>query len=299
METIHTSWLYATISYFSREKSTNSIYHLLAGSDKNFKAEHQFFNLTCLFTMGGFSFFIIINTIFEIDFTLTLIKLSVVFTSTILYYYSRIKLKFFWTSVLYFLIILFSLLFIGVFNGGVTGGIAPIYTSILVLMLFIMSGTRRIFLLTIWALSISVLFVTEYYRPDLITPYSSIEQKYIDICLSYFSGIIIIAFVVMNVKKLYKKENKVRLNVEDLIEQYQSADFELKEIIDKKMNLLSVREREICKLLLVGNSNREIADSLFITEGTVKCHLNNIYKKLGTNNRVEVINLIGRNLTFL
>ncbi len=299
MEKILTSWLYDSISYFSRERSANSIYHLLAGSDKNFKAEHQFFNLTCLFTMGGFSFFIIINTIFEIDFTLTLIKLSVVFTSTILYYYSRVKMKFILTSVLYFLIILFSLLFIGALNGGVTGGIAPIYTSILVLMLFIMSGNRRIVLLIVWTLSISMLFVVEYYRPDLITSYSSIEQKYIDICLSYFSGITIVAFVVVNVKKLYKKENKVRLNVEDLIEQYRSADFELKEIIDKKMNLLSVREREICKLLLVGNSNREIADSLFITEGTVKCHLNNIYKKLGTNNRVEVINLIGRNLTFL
>ena len=94
MEKILTSWLYDSISYFSRERSANSIYHLLAGSDKNFKAEHQFFNLTCLFTMGGFSFFIIINTIFEIDFTLTLIKLSVVFTSTILYYYSRVKMKF-------------------------------------------------------------------------------------------------------------------------------------------------------------------------------------------------------------
>ena len=269
---------------------------MLVGCDSEFKAEHQFFNLTCLFTMAGFSFFIFINTIFEIDFTLTLIKLFVVVSSSILYHYSRVKDVFSWTSVLYFLMILFSLLFIGVLNGGVTGGIAPIYTSILALMLFIMSGTKRIVLLAIWTLSISSLFVLEYYRPDMITPYSNIQQKYVDIFLSYFSGIVIVGFVVVNVKKLYKKE---QLNVEELIEKYRTSGFELKEIIDKKMALLSIRERDICKLLLQGLSNQEIADKLFIAEGTVKSHLNKIYKKLETNNRIGVINLVGENLTFL
>lgn len=283
-------------SIIPSKKFLSDISIMLVGCDSEFKAEHQFFNLTCLFTMAGFSFFIIINTIFEIDFTLTLIKLFVVFTSTILYYYSRVKNNFIYTSILYFLMILFSLLFIGVLNGGVTGGIAPIYTSILALMLFIMSGTKRIVLLAIWTLSISCLFVLEYYKPDMIAPYSSIQQKYVDLFLSYFSGIVIVAFVVVNVKKLYKKE---KLTMEELIQKHRASGFELKEIIDKKMALLSLRERDICKLLLQGHSNQEIADSLYIEIGTVKSHLNKIYKKLGTNNRVEVINLVGRNLTFL
>jgi DNA-binding CsgD family transcriptional regulator len=139
----------------------------------------------------------------------------------------------------------------------------------------------------------------EYYHPNLITPYSSIQQKYVDLFLSYFAGIVIVAFVVVNVKKLYKKEEKERETIQELVENYRDSGFELKEIIDKKTALLSIRERKVCQLLLKGQTNSEIADNLFITVGTVKAHLNNIYKKLGTNNRVEAINLLGKNLTFL
>ena len=288
-----------TDSITSQKISLSSIYTILVGNDKNFRAEHQFFNLTCLFTIAGFSFFIVVNIIFEIDFILTLIKLFVVLTSTMLYYYSRFsrfKNNFQWASVLYFLMILFSLLLIGILNGGVTGGIAPIYTSILALMLFVMSGIKRIILFAIWTLSISSLFILEYYRPDMIVSYSSIQQKYVDLFLSYFAGIIIVAFVVVNVKKLYLKEQS---NMEGLIEKYRSSGSELKEIINRKMMLLSMRERDICRLLLQGQTNNEIAENLFITEGTVKSHLNKIYKKLETNNRVETINMMGNNLTFL
>ncbi len=272
-----------------KEKMLIPIYAKLIGCDNDFDAEHQFFNLTCLFTIIGFSFFIIVNIIFEVDFTLTVIKLFVVSTSVILYYYSRIKNQFPWTAILYFIMILFSLLFIGILNGGVTGGIAPIYTSILALMLFIMSGNQRIILLIIWGLSISSLFVLEYYHPSMITPYSSIPQKYVDLFLSYFSGIIIVAFVVVNVKKLYKKK---QLTVNELIEKHRTSRRELKELIDKKMKLLSLRERDICKLLLKGKSNKEIAEKLFIEIGTVKSHLNKIYKKLGTKNRRGTIDFM-------
>ncbi len=291
MENLATSRLFATDTDIPVKKSLSSIYNQLVGNDNDFKAEHQFFNLTCLFTMAGFSSFIIINIIFKIDYTLTLIKLFVVCSSAILYYYSRVKHVFSWSPVLYFLMILFSLLFIGIKNGGVTGGIAPIYTAILALMLFVTAGMKRIVLLSIWVISITSLFVLEYYSPHLITPYASIQQKYVDIFLSYFSGIIIVAFVVVLVKKMYKKE---QLNVEELIEKYRKSGSELKGIITREMKLLSIRERDICTLVLQGQTNKEIADNLYIEIGTVKSHLNKIYKKLGTSNRVEVINLMGK-----
>ncbi len=280
-----------TLIYHGRQQSSD-LYYKLIGTDREFNAEHQFFNLTCLFTIIGFSFFVIINIVFEIDFMLTLIKLFVVVTSAILYYfsrYSRFKPNFQWFSVLYFLMILFSLLFIGVLNGGVTGGIAPIYTSILALMLFIMSGTKRIVLLTVWTVSITSLFLLEYYKPNLIVPYSNIQQKYVDLFLSYFSGIIIVAFVVVNVKKLYKK-NQLTLN--ELIEKHKSGSIEIKKRINEKMKLLSTREREVCNFLKDGKSNKEIAEACFIEVGTVKTHLNKIYKKLETNNRRVTIDLI-------
>jgi DNA-binding NarL/FixJ family response regulator len=43
---------------------------------------------------------------------------------------------------------------------------------------------------------------------------------------------------------------------------------------------LSERELEVLRLMAKGNTNEEIADVLFITIGTVKNHVTNIYKKL-------------------
>jgi DNA-binding NarL/FixJ family response regulator len=50
---------------------------------------------------------------------------------------------------------------------------------------------------------------------------------------------------------------------------------------------LSEREREILQLITAGFSNREIADRLFIAEGTVKNHVTNILGKLDVRDRTQ------------
>lgn len=52
--------------------------------------------------------------------------------------------------------------------------------------------------------------------------------------------------------------------------------------------VLSRREAEIVKMVAAGLRNKEIANKLFIGEGTVKTHLHAIYKKLGVHGRVEL-----------
>lgn len=52
--------------------------------------------------------------------------------------------------------------------------------------------------------------------------------------------------------------------------------------------ILSRREAEIVKMVAAGMRNKEIANKLFIGEGTVKTHLHAIYKKLGVHGRVEL-----------
>jgi DNA-binding NarL/FixJ family response regulator len=51
---------------------------------------------------------------------------------------------------------------------------------------------------------------------------------------------------------------------------------------------LSAREMEIVRLAATNHHNREIAETLHITEGTVKVHLHNIYEKLRIEGRVEL-----------
>lgn len=52
---------------------------------------------------------------------------------------------------------------------------------------------------------------------------------------------------------------------------------------------LTPRENEVLKLVVEGYTSKEIAEMLFLSKKTVMCHRANIYKKLGTNNRTELI----------
>ncbi len=53
--------------------------------------------------------------------------------------------------------------------------------------------------------------------------------------------------------------------------------------------LLTQREHEILQMIIDGLSNKEIAQKLTVTVGTVKWHVNQIYGKLGVRSRVQAI----------
>jgi DNA-binding NarL/FixJ family response regulator len=57
--------------------------------------------------------------------------------------------------------------------------------------------------------------------------------------------------------------------------------------LEQLVEPLSERELEILALIARGASNREIADRLFIAEGTVKNHVTHILAKLGVRDRTQ------------
>ncbi len=59
---------------------------------------------------------------------------------------------------------------------------------------------------------------------------------------------------------------------------------------------LTRREVQVLKELKEGGSNMEIADSLFISEHTIKSHLYNIFRKLEVKNRAQASNWAKKNL---
>ena len=66
------------------------------------------------------------------------------------------------------------------------------------------------------------------------------------------------------------------------------ADFWLGRIqpaAERRAGPLSEREMQVLRLVAAGNTNRAIADALFISEKTVARHVSNIFDKLGVSNR--------------
>ena len=58
--------------------------------------------------------------------------------------------------------------------------------------------------------------------------------------------------------------------------------------IENSADPLTEREKEICTLIAEGLTNRQIADRLYISEGTVKNYISSIYDKTGIHDRVKL-----------
>ena len=68
---------------------------------------------------------------------------------------------------------------------------------------------------------------------------------------------------------------------------------EAKQVVDN-YDLLTGRERQILQLLAEGQSNKDIAGHLAITEATVKAHITGILRKLGIERRTQAAILAQR-----
>ena len=69
----------------------------------------------------------------------------------------------------------------------------------------------------------------------------------------------------------------------ELITSYRNKDA----IVAKSTANLTTREKEIMQLLVLGASNIQIAETLFVSENTVKTHLYNVFKKINVKNRMQ------------
>ena len=55
------------------------------------------------------------------------------------------------------------------------------------------------------------------------------------------------------------------------------------------VDALTQRETEVLELLARGRTNMQIAQTLVISEGTVKYHVKNVLRKLGAASRAEAV----------
>ncbi len=84
-----------------------------------------------------------------------------------------------------------------------------------------------------------------------------------------------------SIERVISGEKVFPRTVEDQVSETAASSSQLEE--------LSTREQEVMELLAKGMSNRNIAETLFISEKTVKNHVSNILKKLSVNDRTQAV----------
>lgn len=101
----------------------------------------------------------------------------------------------------------------------------------------------------------------------------------------------------LGVDGIVLKEGAERLLIECLTAVRKGLQWLHPDLIERMVELndagdplagLAPRERAVVHLIQTGMRNREIADQLGMTEGTVKVYLHRIYEKLGLSNRTEL-----------
>ena len=99
-------------------------------------------------------------------------------------------------------------------------------------------------------------------------------------------------------KKISRKElvaalNDVKLGYIHLSDEASRALSEFKKRIFEYPEIkLSAREKEIVALMMNGNTNREIAEKLFISESTVETHRKNLYRKTDAHSLPKLIQIV-------
>ncbi|HCH3911183.1 TPA: helix-turn-helix transcriptional regulator [Vibrio parahaemolyticus] len=103
--------------------------------------------------------------------------------------------------------------------------------------------------------------------------------------------------VMMGLKGILNGENWLSRDIlNQLIGYLLSLNNTVGELETKLEMELTRREMQVLSALCQGGSNLDIADSLFVSEHTVKSHLYSIFRKLEVKNRMQAITRAKRNL---
>ncbi len=92
--------------------------------------------------------------------------------------------------------------------------------------------------------------------------------------------------LVMAIRTVYRGECYLQPSIAKMV----LHDYQLtKELTPESDFGLTLREKQVLKLVAEGRTSQEIGVLLFLSKKTVMCHRTNIYEKLGTHNRSDLI----------
>jgi len=101
-----------------------------------------------------------------------------------------------------------------------------------------------------------------------------------------FIALILVVILIM-IALIWTRIEKKKTN--NLIQSIKEENSKNETKVDNQLNELSIRQREVFDLIVIGKSNKEIMSELSIELSTLKTHINKIYKILHIDSRKQII----------
>ena len=244
----------------------------LIGDESRFPAEQRLFNIVLLIGIllgivnGLFNYFMEIGTAITVICALSSIGFFIL-------YYISIEKKQYSTSIVIVISVCVFLLIpsIWITNGGILGGTTLFIVLTASVIPSLLSGLKRLVLLTCLVIVTLSLIIVEYHNPLLIFGYTSDIQRYLDVAFSLICIMIANASLLTVVRNYYMKE-------------YQRSKDYLVEIEKQKMeNAMSRLDR----LNLIGEMAAGIGHEIRNPLTTVRGYLQHFSRKKDFSNYEE------------
>ena len=171
-------------------------------------------------------------------------------------------------------------------NGGLEGGFQYFTMFFLVVTLITMPGRKAVFT-TLYFLIIITLAGVEYYFPELVMPYPSQKERFIDIIISYTLSYFAIILVINIFIKLYQQANN---NLTKQKEQLETIRAELRKSNDELLEMNKAKDKFFS---IIAHDLRNPFNSLL---GFSNLLLEN-HKQYDDKERGEMIEMVNRSAT--
>lgn len=90
------------------------------------------------------------------------------------------------------------------------------------------------------------------------------------------------------IRSIYRGYSQLASGILERLVKETPVQLKPKQSVNRALELLTPRELEVARLVAVGSTNQEIAKELFISESTVKTHINSIFNRLNFKNRSQL-----------
>jgi hypothetical protein len=198
---------------------TQNITNLILGSRDELELEHRCYNGVCLTAALGCLLGSVFNTIFGMPLLAIMTTLVVGVIYLWLYLIGRRKEIYqplLWLFILNGVALLIMTWF---YNGGINGSDILISLVALVAATVVLKTRKIVIILGVFLPLVSMLFLVEYFYPNLVVGYDSREQRFLDIYLTLVVSTAVIFAIVALILQSYNHEKKSLDDVNRLLEE--------------------------------------------------------------------------------